>query len=470
MKKIVVLLLPFFLISCTTPSRLGISYKGELIQAASHSSLNNPNINVNVNSLTKEDNFNDIRLVNGKLILSVNKNESLTKITKIYPDAEIQLEITPSEDIKRTWILDALFFYPCSGYFPISPWWGTTDIQAVLTLGETTLERTYNFDFSSSEDFLIITYPYYRAGRIMSEKYSVAYDKLFKQISNYDFCKTYASLCDESAQPAKYVVMKPTGAFCDVDINIPVTNIKNDNAFIVIIGNENYSNEIDVTFAKNDANILSAYAKKTLGIPDRNVHTILDATYGQMLNEIDWINSVAKAYNGDAKLFFYYAGHGVPNEGDRSAYLLPVDGKSTNTATAIKLEYLYDKLAEHKTQSTTVFFDACFSGGSREGMLVKGRGVKIKPKMEAVEGNMIVFSSSTGDETALPFDEMQHGLFTYYLLKKLQDTKGDVTYGELFEYVSTNVAKQSVVNGKPQNPQVNCNIQIKEIWDDWKLK
>ncbi len=189
-----------------------------------------------------------------------------------------------------------------------------------------------------------------------------------------------------------------------------------------------------------------------------------------MLNEIDWINSVAKAYNGDAKLFFYYAGHGVPNEGDRSAYLLPVDGKSTNTATAIKLEYLYDKLAEHKTQSTTVFFDACFSGGSREGMLVKGRGVKIKPKMEAVEGNMIVFSSSTGDETALPFDEMQHGLFTYYLLKKLQDTKGDVTYGELFEYVSTNVAKQSVVNGKPQNPQVNCNIQIKEIWDDWKLK
>ena len=68
---------------------------------------------------------------------------------------------------------------------------------------------------------------------------------------------------------------------------------------------------------------------------------------------------------------------------------------------------------------------------------------------------MVVFSAATGDETAYPYKEKGHGLFTYYLLKKLQDTKGDVTLGELSEYVNREVRRQSVViNHKSQSPTV----------------
>jgi len=468
MKNLIVFLLPVFLISCATPSRLGVSYKGEAIHRTTYKILDNPSINVYVNSLSKEDDLYDLSKVKSRFILSVNKNESLLKILKTYPTAKLELAVTPSEMIKRTWILDALFFYPFCGYFPITPWWGRTNLSSVLTL-EIGSKHIDSFDFSASEDFQIMSYPYYRGGKILTQKYSLAYERIFNDVSNFNFCEILASVCEGLVLPEEFTDDISSITTADVDNNIPENKIDNINAFAVIIGNENYANEINVLYAKNDAQVFKQYAIKTLGIPVNNIHTITNATYGQMLNEIDWINKVANAYKGESKLVFYYAGHGMPNEIDKSAYLLPVDGNSTNTATAIKLEYLYNKLSEYETESTTVFFDACFSGGSREGTLVKGRGVKVKPKVEPIIGNIVVFSSSTGDETSLPYKEMQHGLFTYFLLKKLQDSRGNVTYGELFDYISLNVMKQSVVNGKLQNPQINCNGNLIGVWSKWKF-
>ena len=71
-----------------------------------------------------------------------------------------------------------------------------------------------------------------------------------------------------------------------------------------------------------------------------------------------------------------------------------------------------------------MFLDACFSGGGRDQGLLAARGVKIKPKEESFLGNMVVFASSSGEEKSLPYEEKQHGLFTYFLLKKLKETKG----------------------------------------------
>ena len=46
-------------------------------------------------------------------------------------------------------------------------------------------------------------------------------------------------------------------------------------------------------------------------------------------------------------------------------------------------------------------------------------------------------------------------MFTYFLLKKLHDTKGDVTLNELADYITEEVKKTSVVNNrKKQMPTV----------------
>ena len=78
-------------------------------------------------------------------------------------------------------------------------------------------------------------------------------------------------------------------------------------------------------------------------------------------------------------------------------------------------------------------------------MLASARGVALKAKGDVPQGNMVVFSAASGDETAYPYKEKGHGLFTYFLLKKLQESKGDCTLGELGEYIQTNVRQQSVV-------------------------
>ncbi len=104
-------------------------------------------------------------------------------------------------------------------------------------------------------------------------------------------------------------------------------------------------------------------------------------------------------------------------------------------------------------------------------MLASARGVALKVKSGVPQGNMVVFSAAQGDETAYPNTEQQHGMFTYYLLKKLQETKGDVTLQDLGNYITTNVRQQSIVkNGKSQTPCVTPSSSIGSEWQNWKLK
>ena len=267
-------------------------------------------------------------------------------------------------------------------------------------------------------------------------------------------------------------VQPMVAAMCsDVDRNIPVTKAKQEKTFAVIIANENYEEEVNVDYALNDGLAFSQYCTKVLGLPESNVHIRRNATLNNMLAEIDWMQNIAKAYGEEAKFIFYYAGHGVPDESNGTAYLLPVDGKSSIVATGYSMGKLYDQLNALKASSVTVLMDACFSGAKRgEGMLASARGVAIKAKAEAPKGNMLVISAAQGNETAYPYKEKKHGLFTYFLLKKLQETKGNTTYGELFEYVKKNVAQKSiVVNEKSQTPSVSASGELATNWEKAKL-
>lgn len=59
-------------------------------------------------------------------------------------------------------------------------------------------------------------------------------------------------------------------------------------------------------------------------------------------------------------------------------------------------------------------------------------------------------------------------MFTYFHLKKLKKTKGAVTLGELSDYITTNIKRQSVVtNRKSQMPMVTCSESMSA---DWKKK
>ena len=79
-------------------------------------------------------------------------------------------------------------------------------------------------------------------------------------------------------------------------------------------------------------------------------------------------------------------------------------------------------------------------------------------------------SSSTGDESSAVYNEKKHGYFTYFLLKKLQETKGDISYKELSDFIIKNVKKETGLKGKIQSPQINISPQVKGKWEYWKVK
>lgn len=256
-----------------------------------------------------------------------------------------------------------------------------------------------------------------------------------------------------------------------VDTKIAVNNQTDDKTFVVIVSNENYKHEESVPFARNDGEVFKVYCQKTLGIPEDHIRFSPDATLGEMNYAIYWLGNMLKAYDGEARAIVYYSGHGMPDESGKEAYLLPVDGFSQSTEGALSTKSLYKKLGEMNSKHIVVFLDACFSGAKRDGkMLASSRGVAIKAKTDPVSDNTVVFSAAQGDETAYPFKSQRHGLFTYYILDKMQQSGGNTTLGELSDYVTLNVKRKAVVenNGKSQTPTVIASSN-NNGWRDWQF-
>lgn len=296
----------------------------------------------------------------------------------------------------------------------------------------------------------------------------------YTEVTDMEFDEIdYSSFAQNDQQGSRVQHGTASAAKSDVDVNIPQTDVINDKTFAIIIANEKYEMVADVPMALNDGEIFAAYCQQTLGMPRNNVRTYKNATYGSMLRAMRDIEQISKAYNGDIKVVFYYAGHGIPNETTRDAYLLPVDADGLQTEVCYSLNKLYSELGGLNAESVVVFLDACFSGAQRDSeskMLASARGIALRANNEAPSGKMVIFSAASGEETAFPYTEKNHGLFTYFVLKKLQETAGDVTLAELSSYVTERVKQQSVVaNRKPQTPNITASDSLDGIWQQMRL-
>lgn len=319
----------------------------------------------------------------------------------------------------------------------------------------------YTYDGNTNANYAIASTNYNFAPIEISDVNWTSVDYHFNQIASPNLTVSNSRSNTVSSTPS------------DVDINIPSAKTVAHNTFAIVIANENYKTVASVDNAANDGNIVAKYLTTTLGIPQNQVFSYTNASYGEMIDALDRLKNVADAYKGsDFNVIFYYAGHGVPDEQSYEAYLLPIDGKPGVSAVNVPLSKLYSTLGNLGASSVFVMLDACFSGARRgEGMLAQARGVAIKAKAAEPRGNMVVLSAAQGDETAYPYKGKNHGLFTYFMLKKLQSSMGNVTIGELSDYVIDNVKKVSVVEnkGKIQTPTVRASQSAVTNWKSIKL-
>lgn len=260
----------------------------------------------------------------------------------------------------------------------------------------------------------------------------------------------------------------------DIDINIPRSSMSRENTFCLIVANEKYANQDtpNVKYAAQDGKTFEEYCLRTLGLPRENIRFAVNAKYLEMKEMLKWFGEVADVYGKDANFIVYYAGHGVPDE-KGNCKLIPADVSINDVNNGYSLKEIYTSLGKLPLNSALVLIDACFSGNDRQNVAALDethRGITPVVKQEAVTGNVVVLTAASGTETALAYEEQAHGLFSYFVMKKLQDTKGEVSYGELYDYVKKNVMRKSIVaKGKKQTPCVTVSPKMQNIWKNIKF-
>jgi hypothetical protein len=73
---------------------------------------------------------------------------------------------------------------------------------------------------------------------------------------------------------------------------------------------------------------------------------------------------------------------------------------------------------------------------------------------------MIILSSSQGDQKSLPYHDKNHGVFTYFLLKKIKETKGKVTYEDVFKYLKKEVSERAILDNFIQTPRLKYSEEL----------
>ena len=237
----------------------------------------------------------------------------------------------------------------------------------------------------------------------------------------------------------------------DIAENIPHASEKKRDAVAVIIGNKDYSYVPDVDFAINDAAIMRNYVKDAFGYNEENIIYIENATQSDFMRVFGTgTNYKGKLFDylrtGLSEVFIYYSGHGAPDTDQKQGYIVPVDCDPNKVSlNGYSIKTLYDNLdkaaSEKDLKHVTVVLDACFSGNSVKGSLLKNispLGIIIEYPTLAFENSSVITSTSVNQVSTWYLDKKQ-GLFTYFFLKGVQgnaDINHDkiITVKEVYEY------------------------------------
>jgi hypothetical protein len=250
------------------------------------------------------------------------------------------------------------------------------------------------------------------------------------------------------------------------DLTVPKTSTKNPDAVAVVIGISRFKNPDvpPVDYAKLDAAAMKEYLISAMGYDERRIITAIDEDGSladfKRIFEAQLPNYVRR---GKSDVFVFYSGHGAPDPESKEAFFVPYDCNPTYAKqTGFRVKELYERLAALRARSVTVAIDACFSGSSQRGMLMKGVSpifITVENPVVAME-NGIVFTSATGQQVSTWYPEKKHSLFTYFFLKGLsgaadQNGDGKVTVAEMDQYLAAQVPDQArYLSNREQTPQV----------------
>jgi uncharacterized caspase-like protein len=207
--------------------------------------------------------------------------------------------------------------------------------------------------------------------------------------------------------------------------------------------------------------------------PKANIHTLTDAqaTTRAIRTELNWI---ARHAGPDDLVVIYVATHGLPRETDSVGqlnYLLTYDTEIKSLqnpdedsiyATALPMIDLSNTVSTRmKSLRTLVVLDTCYSGGAtKNASRMMGKLSNAAPTQANLDrmsqgSGRIVFAAARDDQESLESDALQHGYFTYFLLKTLKESKGLQPLSQVFASVQQQVSDRVAADNKAEHLQQN---------------
>jgi len=229
-------------------------------------------------------------------------------------------------------------------------------------------------------------------------------------------------------------------------------------ALIIGIGQYGHPGIKPLKFATSDAKAMREYLTKVGGLRRDSIHLLTDdqATSNGIRRELGWLRRNA---GGKTQVFIYYSGHGVA-DAKHTPYLLPYDGEPQAVEdTGFAISTLKEEVNKFTAERVLIALDACYTGVGRSVSAEGMRPLVVMVDPDNTPTKAVVVNSSGEREASWDYDEKQHGLFTYFLLKGMRgaapdrNTDGFVDAEELYEYLREEVPPVALrIRQAPQTP------------------
>lgn len=255
----------------------------------------------------------------------------------------------------------------------------------------------------------------------------------------------------------------------ELKINFAGTQTAKPDLYLFAIGIDQYKNtRYNLNYAVADAKAFGLQIETGSKEIFKQIHTTYitntDATKQRIIQEFNKIKGLAKP---EDVFIFYYAGHGVMSEEEKSKfYLVPHDvtqlygNAAMLSNNAVSADELRQISADIRAQKQMFVMDACQSGGMVEMLASRGAEEERAIAQLARSTGTYWLAASGSQQFATEFTALGHGLFTYTILQGLAgkaDAQNDkkVTVQELSAHLNDQVPELSAKHrGSAQYPSI----------------
>jgi formylglycine-generating enzyme required for sulfatase activity len=222
----------------------------------------------------------------------------------------------------------------------------------------------------------------------------------------------------------------------------------------LLIGINKYATLSELKYCAQDAKAIRDVLVRYGGYDPQKIILLTDdqdspAHRPTFLNMKRRIGQVTREAGPNDSLLIAFSGHGtvVNNRG----YLVPQDGDED---ASIAMKDIKDQIEACEARQKVLILDACHSGKDRSSPRLGDSLLN-----EAAGKGFITITSCDAEEKAYEDDAAQRGIFTKHLVNGLSgkadsNRDGDITHGELYEYIYEKVRAWSIQNGKEQHPKL----------------